>query len=392
MKKIAFFVQHLGSGGVENTLLTLTKRLSDEGNEIYIYVIKRKGAFIDKVSKNVTLNAIPMDEKLRQNIPVGGSKVSIREACEQKKYVKATKFFVQHFFDKDGFAELHTDFNKIPRLNEQFDIVVNYHLHSPFLVRYVSEKVEAKKKYAWMHNDFSTTKYDIKKLNMYLGCYDKFFGVSNRIVEEFETIFPEYKSITSTALNIVPRKRIIEKADNDMPAEYNILPNELIILTVGRLEEQKGYDIALSVCEKLVSEKMKFRWYVIGEGTEKNKLLNEIKKRQLENNMYLIGMKKNPYPYFKNCDIYVQTSKHEGYVTTVTEAKIFNKPVVCTDVSGAREQLIDGINGEIASINVNNVFEKLKKLMLNFTLRNEYSRELSKEKLDENPHWLCFFE
>ena len=63
----------------------------------------------------------------------------------------------------------------------------------------------------------------------------------------------------------------------------------------------------------------------------------------------IIGVKSNPYPYFKCCDIYVQTSRHEGYATTVSEAKVFCKPIITTDVSGAKEQIRTGENGFITS-------------------------------------------
>ena len=99
----------------------------------------------------------------------------------------------------------------------------------------------------------------------------------------------------------------------------------------------------------------------------------------------------NPYPYFKNCDIYVQTSRHEGYVTTVTEAKIFNKPIVCTDVSGAREQINDGVSGDIAEINSESVERKLLRLIYDTDRRKSYEDILSTNDFSENTEWLRYF-
>ena len=74
MKKIAFFVQQMLCGGVENALISLSGKLRDEGHQVTIYVIQKTGAFIDKVPDGVQLRQIPMDERLRRSIPVGGTR------------------------------------------------------------------------------------------------------------------------------------------------------------------------------------------------------------------------------------------------------------------------------------------------------------------------------
>ena len=111
MKRIAFFVQWMLCGGVENTLITLSEELIKRGNSVTIYVITDKGEFINKIPDNVLLKKIPMNEKIRKNIPVGGTKVSIRECIERKRYLHATKFFITHFIGKTEFAELNINFN-----------------------------------------------------------------------------------------------------------------------------------------------------------------------------------------------------------------------------------------------------------------------------------------
>lgn len=99
----------------------------------------------------------------------------------------------------------------------------------------------------------------------------------------------------------------------------------------------------------------------------------------------------NPYPYFKNCDIYVQTSKHEGYCTTITEAKVFYRPIVTTDVAGVREQIRDGVSGDISKISVNSVDENLKRLIKDKKRQEQYIEELKKEVILDSPEWLEIF-
>ena len=182
--KIAFFVQHMLCGGVENALLALANELDKRNNQISIFMIKEKGKFVDKIPSSIHKQTIPMPENIREMIPSGGIKLSIKEAITDRQFSNAIKMGVKYVISKSDFAELNVDFNKIPPLEEKYDIAVIYHIHSPFLVKYVSEKVIAGKKYAWIHNDFTTTKYEIKKLQMYLKCIDHFFCVAEKLKQE----------------------------------------------------------------------------------------------------------------------------------------------------------------------------------------------------------------
>ena len=298
-----------------------------------------------------------------------------------------------HFFGKTEFAELNINFDKIPELQETFDIAVNFHIHSPFLVRYLSEKVTAKKKLSWIHNDFATTQYNIKRLQSYLKCCDTFFAVSQKLVDEFIEIFPEYNEITFLALNLVPFDEIKKKATLDRAEEYVSVPNGYLkLLSVGRLESQKGYDLTIKVCKKMIDSGLKFKWFIIGEGSERKIIEKEIKKHGIENTLCLLGIKTNPYPYFKDCDIYVQTSKHEGWGLTITEAKTFYKPIVATNFAGAKEQLKNGINGDIAEISVNSIYEKLLRLFEEPDRRNNYTAFLEGDKNVIDVEYMKVFE
>lgn len=385
MSKIAFFVQHMLCGGVENALIALTDKLKNDGNDVTIYVIVVNGEFLNRIPNEIQVLKIPMSEKLRQRIPVGGVKLAFRNNMRNQHYLSAMYNLKSYFFGKTEFAELNVNFTSIPILQEKYDVAVNFHMHSPFLVRYLSEKVMAHRKYTWIHNDFTTTKYNIKSLKKYLDCNDGFFAVAQNLVNQFSVIFPEYKNKTELALNIVPSEEIIEKGDAYYPDEYKKIPDNILkLLSVGRLEQQKGYDLTIAVCKKLVSAGYRFQWFVLGEGSEREKLEKKTQKEGIREVLHFLGIRMNPYPYFKNCDIYVQTSRHEGFVTTVTEAKLFNRPIVCTDVSGAQEQLLSGINGDIAEINEESIYNLLSRLLDDPKRRLYYSEQLETINQAEN--------
>ena len=260
MKKIVFFVQWMLCGGVENALISLGKELRERGNNVTICMIESYGEFINKIPDGIRIQEIPMPDKVRKYLPVGGTKIAVRRAIYEKDYIKTIYLIFKHEINCAGFAELNIDFNKIPLLDEKYDIAVNFHIHSPFLVRYLEEKVEAKKKFTWIHNDFSTTRYNIRELKKYLDCVDQFFCVSQQLMDEFVGLLPEYRTFTRIAHNIVPIDEIRTKADAFYPDEYKN-NNQIKILTVGRLEEQKGYNLAIRVANILKSKGLKFQWY-----------------------------------------------------------------------------------------------------------------------------------
>lgn len=393
MKRIAFFVQHMLCGGIESALLTLSERLVDRGHDVTIYVIAKRGEFLSRIPHNVHLKQIPLPKAIEWALPVGGTRIAVRSSLEEHQYGRAFRFLLGHAFGKSGFAELNVDFSKIPMLGENYDIAVNYQLHSPFLVRYVAEKVQAGRKLSWIHNDFSTTGYQIQDLREYLDCCEGFYGGAEQTIKEFSDIFPEYRNKIHLARNLVPVFRILQKADEEEAMEYAQVPErDMKLLTVGRLEEQKGYDIAFQVCRKLLEQGDSFQWFVLGDGTQRAKLLSQCRKLGLEQVMHFLGIRQNPYPYFKACDIYVQTSRHESYVTTVTEAKLFHVPIVCTDVSGAREQLTDEVNGEIAAIDGDSIAKRVHRLIREPDRRRRYREALAGEGFTKEEEWLSVFE
>lgn len=380
MNKIAFFVQHMLCGGVENALISLSEKLVEQGHDVTIYVIKNKGDFIQKIPKSVSWHLIPMKEEIRKKIPVGGSKIAIWECMEQQHYFCAAKYLLNRVLNRGKFAELNVPLEKIPMLNQKYDIAVNFHMHSPFLVWYLSERVKAERKITWIHNDFTTTGYDIMRLKQYLDCCQEFYGVSKKLVREFVTIIPEYQSKAKVMYNIVPVDAILEKSRERAP-EFEGL-SCLKILSVGRLEAQKGYKITLEVCKILKEAGYSFKWIVLGEGTERSILEKASKDAGITQELNFIGIRMNPYPYFRNCDLYVQTSLHEGYVTTVTEANIFEKPIVCTDVSGAREQIEDGVNGYVTGFEPQMIADHIRRVIGEklFHCKNNVVQELKQSQ------------
>src|SRR5690606_690821 len=135
--------------------------------------------------------------------------------------------------------------------------------------------------------------------------------------------FPTLKSKFDIMYNIVSPEAIRELAKENVP----IRTNAVTLVSVGRLNVQKGFDWAVEALKILVDRGFDLYWHVLGEGEERGRLESKIKELGLESRFILAGIKENPYPYVARADIYVQPSRFEGKSIAIDEAKILAKPI-----------------------------------------------------------------
>jgi glycosyltransferase involved in cell wall biosynthesis len=114
------------------------------------------------------------------------------------------------------------------------------------------------------------------------------------------------------------------------------------IISMGRLESQKGHDVLIRAIAKLPEELM-LNVKVLGEGPERQNLERLVRDFGLESRVRLEGFQSNPYTYLKFADLFVLPSRAEGFPNALLEAMSFNLPVIAADCStGPREILQDG--------------------------------------------------
>ena len=155
------------------------------------------------------------------------------------------------------------------------------------------------------------------------------------------------------------------------------------LLTVGRLASQKGYDIAVEACRILKERGVDCTWYVLGKGPLENDVRGLISKYSLEGSFVLLGTRPNPYPYFRMADIYVQTSRHEGFGLAIAEARILNIPVVTTEFDSVYQQMKNGENGLVVGMNAVSVADGIERLITDRGLYQHIKDFLKLEKHDD---------
>ena len=172
---------------------------------------------------------------------------------------------------------------------------------------------------------------------------------------------------------------VVRTLAQEQVTDMNPVGDALSIVTVGRLTKPKNHLLALDAAHILKENGLDFVWYFVGEGEMRTALEQRITDLGLADNVILLGLKENPYPYMAKADVYVQTSAFEGFGMTIAEAKMLQRPVVSTNFDVIHDQIVDHQNGLIADMTPQNVAEKILELIADEELRSSISKSLANE-------------
>lgn len=152
-----------------------------------------------------------------------------------------------------------------------------------------------------------------------------------------------------TIRNIIDYRFILSNSDKFIPVELH--PNNYNIVAAGALYSVKGFDLLIEAIAPIVKSNPLLRLYILGderyEEGYKNFLDETIKKYNLEQHVHLLGHRSNPYPYFRAADLFVMSSRKEGFPNVVLEALGLGTPVVATDCVDFGGVIEDGVNGYV---------------------------------------------
>ena len=365
MKKILFVINTLGYGGAERAMLNLFTVLGSEKYEISLFVLTGQGELVHEVPEYVQLvndkyndvsvltgegRKVLMKNVLKAGI---GKGLFVRRASYLRKNLRNMRKKGRVQPDKLCWRILS---DGAPVQKDEYDLAVAY--LEGGATYYVADHVKAKKKAAFVHIDYGKAGYG-RELD--LGCYDSFdhiFTVSDEVKEHFLEVYPEYEEKVSVFHNMVNQDRIRRMAEQGEGFDDDF--NGYRILTIGRLTEQKRYDIAIEALAQLKKIcDVPVRWYVLGEGELRESLEQQIRDSGLENDFLFLGVKSNPFPYCKQSDFYVHATGFEGKSIAIQEAQTLGKPILATDCSGNREQIEDGVDGRLCPLTPEDISKQL---------------------------------
>lgn len=345
-KKIAFIIDTLNKGGTEKATLDLVNSLDESKYDITL-IRFYPGGFYNRQVKSHIKNKVryPFGELFNWNKKLK-EKVNWRGRWLLGKLpAKLTHKFL---------------------IGDKYDVEVACGFFYP--TKLVSAAKKAKK-ISWVHMDYTVDKSEIGNFSREEG--QLFFKDVGRIVcvsreceEKFNQKF-DLKEKTCFCYNIVNADEIIKKSQDSVTINQSKRPS---VIAVGRLTWQKGFDRLLEAHKNIIKRGISHHLRIIGEGEDKKELLDYIKNNKLENSVELLGYIDNPYPYIKNADVFVCSSRHESYGLAVAESIILETPVVTTDCAGPKELL--GENSY--ELIVNNSEEGIEKGLIKILSNRNY--------------------
>lgn len=388
MRKILFITKNMGCGGVEKTLLNLMQSIKDE-YDIDLLLLEKTGEFLEFVPEKVRVMQIDLprvwQDVLRydeqgvkegfKNLWNGGK----RGTAVLFVFIKLLNRLWSILWKRTLLYDICERKYKLP--TEHYDVVCDYHGYGHFTTK-IAANYENAKRFTWIH---------IEKIDRAFLCmrreytkFDGIFGVSKECLINFQKEFPEISSDKLILLyNLMNREELQRMALLSPTKKYDI-EDFFVIVSVGRLSTQKGFDLTVEVANILNKREHRFIWIILGEGPERDNLERLISKYGLEERVILHGLDTNPYTYMAMADLYVQTSRYEGFATTLSEAVVLCKPIVSTKFAGVEQQVVDGVNGILAEFDKMDIVTKIEGLMKNKELCSVYAQGCDKVKLPIN--------
>lgn len=380
MKNILIAIYGLGCGGAEKSLISFLLALPKDKWKIDLLVASPHGMYMSRIPGYVHLLSGEYElENVTTRFQDRRKKISgVNDLLNQINWILHSRLI------KDNGQLNHEEWRwniwgrRIPRLEKEYDLALSYISGTNY---YVIDKVNAKKKVLWIHNEFEKLGYNYEFERPYYEKADKIVTISQACVESLLNVYPDFKDKTLVLENISSEETIHSLAQLKPEGDPYFSYMGIKILSVGRLMEQKGFDYAIYAAHLLKKKGIHFLWYILGEGNLRTTLQDQINKLDLKNEVKLVGIRENPYPYMAACDIFAQTSRYEGKSIALDEAKILCRPILITNYATAKDSVKNGYNGIIVEMTPEAIANGLEKLALNPKFCQKLTERL---QLEEN--------
>lgn len=367
-------------GGAESALLGLLQSVDPDRIDVDVFIYDHRGELMDFIPRN----------KVRLLPEILAYKMIERPIGECVKYgqigVAIGRLWAKKTVNRDSVQEGKDDirlFARIADCVERFVPMIQpnieYDLAISFLVphNYVLSKVYSKKKVGWIHTDYTRIHIDVEAELKIWERLDQIVCISEEVGNRFCEVFPSLKNKLILIENIL-NTSFIRKRSNEASVTLCDDSSVTNLLTIGRFSPPKKMEEIPLICKKILEQGLSIKWYIIGYGSEEIERIvrDNAEKERVADKVVILGKKENPYPYINACDIYVQPSRYEGKSITVREAQILCKPVIITNYPTARSQVMDGVDGIIVPMDVNECATQMAEFISN------------KEKQHEMIHYL----
>lgn len=326
MIKILFFIPRLSEGGAEKVLRNLVNNM-------------------DQSKFDITVQTV--DDCDHKKYLSDGIHYKSINRCKTKFGKKLMNYWYRFCTEFKLTYPLY--------IKDDYDIEVAYLECGATKVMAASTNKNALK-LAWVHCDLQKKGITDEKYGRYYSNFDKVVCVSYDVKKSFDEVFGAYAD-SLVLYNVIDQHEILKKSLDKV--KWNCNPEQKKLLAVGRLSKEKNYAYLIETCGKLRDKGYRFHLNILGDGPEKENLIQQVNTLNLQNVIELKGFTDNPYPWINSADIILCSSVYEGLSTIVLESLILGKPVVSTPCGGMKELLGDSEYGLIADNSDNGLYKAI---------------------------------
>lgn len=358
-KKIIFVSQALWIGGIETALVNLLNKLDYNKYDVTCLITHNYLDMAERLTKNCRLIVADRHSLVTFTKPYKFKKLyNILEEPQDATRFRRYLWRILNIFFKALENHLYSGYIKEQLKGESFDTAIIY---SDRTAEIAVKAINAKKFLMFYHHGAIRKEYHDR-----YG-YEKsetIIAVSDNITKELKTYRKKYANKIVTVNNVIDIDSIIEKSKE--PIEEGLYSeNNFNIVSCGRLSPVKGLNFAVEAVARLVEDGYTdITWYIVGGGPIEEDIKKQISEHKMEKHIFMLGMKNNPYPYMKKCNLFIQPSLFEGYSLSIMEAKILGTPILAT-YAAAGNQIENGVDGFLCETSTESVYKNLLRLYKN---------------------------
>ena len=347
MISVLFLIPTLDRGGAENVLVDLVNHMDQHKFQITVQTL------FDRNSQ----------------------KKRLRDGIEYKS-------FLYHQFHGNSRLMARIPAKLLYRVivKNHYDIVISY-LEGPTSHIISGCPYQDTKRAAWFHSALETERgfhagFASKEaaLNAYVK-YDKIVFVAKTVQDKIERVAGIKFEKGCVLYNTLNTGLILDGAKKELQ-DLPFSNNEVNIVSMGKIVPVKGYDRLARVQKELRDHGYQTHVFILGTGQDAKVIEQYTKENGIEDSFTFLGFQDNPYNYVAKADLFVCSSRREGFSTAVSEALVLGVPVVSTDCSGSRELL--GENDEYGIVTENNeeaLFQGIKRFLDDPALQEFYRQQ-----------------
>lgn len=322
--RVILVYSNLGIGGIAKTLVTLLNILDYSKFDVTLYI--RRDDVVDLINQippvvDIILITNEVKNIVFDNNLMGRIVKRLYMYLNRKHKHLAKRLFLSY----KNPIQRQKEQKELEKNKVAWDVAISYSTDNDDPI-FVSRCINAKKKYVFVHQSTFIAKKNVKEMSRF-----------NSVISVNPNLEPWIRMITKSNVsvysieNYVDYQSVISLANMKSPKTFDCFT----IATCGRLCTTKGYDYVIQTAILLKDSSIPFVWCWIGDGPAHGDMERMINENELNEQVHIIGSQPNPYPYIRDCNLYVQPSRAESFGLTIVEAMVLNKPVIMTQTKGS---------------------------------------------------------